>query len=257
MKVFEKLQNKFQHIFMLNLSTRGDRRHKMIQQLFDFGLPNNFRQSDLDIRTTVPFKKYNTIMMHVLNQNKLGRLTKPNEYDCTHNHYSMIKQAYDQGYQYCLVLEDDILFIEDQKLWEKYLDNIPEDFDILQFGGFTADKLVVEEVLNHKDEYWVKHPHVGVWTTAMYALSRKGMEYYLEFIDKFLWVADGPLYRAPIDNPELNTYICTIPLVIQEDKDVNPSDIRDKQNDNIDYNTQNMYELYKSSYEYWHEKFSE
>ena len=254
MKVFEKLQNKFQLIFMLNLSTRGDRRHKMIQQLFDFGLPNNFRQSDLDIRTTVPFKRYNTIMMHVLNQNKLGRLTKPNEYDCTHNHYSMIKQAYDQGCQYCLIMEDDILFIKDEKLWEKYLDNIPGDFDILQFGGFTADKLVVEEVLNHKDEYWVKHPHVGIWTTAMYALSRKGMEYYLEFIDKFFWVADGPLYRAPMDNPELNTYICTIPLVIQEDKDGNPSDIRDKQNDNIDYNTQNMYELYKSSYEYWHEK---
>ena len=257
MKVFEKLQKKFQHIFMLNLSTREDRRHKMIQQLFDFGLPNNFRQSDLDIRTTVPFKKYNTIMMHVLNQNKLGRLTKPNEYDCTHNHYSMVKQAYDQGCQYCLIMEDDILFIKDEKLWEKYLDNIPGDFDILQFGGFTADKLVVEEVLNHKDDYWVKHPNVPIWNASMYALSRKGMEYYLKFIDKFLWVADGPLYRAPIDNPELNTYICTIPLVIQEDKDVNPSDIRDKQNDNIDYNTQNMYELYKSSYEYWHEKFSE
>lgn len=256
MKVFEKLQKKFQHIFMLNLSTRGDRRQKMIQQLFDFGLPNNFRQSDLDIRTTVPFKKYNTIMMHVLNQNKLGRLTKPNEYDCTHNHYSMVKQAYDQGYQYCLVLEDDILFIEDKKLWEKYLDNIPNDFDILQFGGFTTDNRVVEEVLNHKDEYWVKHPNVPIWNASMYALSRKGMEYYLEFIDKFFWVADGPLYRAPIDNPELNTYICTIPLVIQEDKDINPSDIRDKQNDNIDYNTQNMYELCKSSHEYWHEKYS-
>ena len=66
MKVFEKLQNKFQHIFMLNLSTRGDRRHKMIQQLFDFGLPNNFRQSDLDIRTTVLFKKYNTV--HIIFQ---------------------------------------------------------------------------------------------------------------------------------------------------------------------------------------------
>lgn len=257
MKVFEKLQNKFQHIFMLNLSTRGDRRYKMIQQLFDFGLPNNFRQSDLDIRTTVLFKRYNTIMMHVLNQNNWGRLTKPNEYDCTHNHYSMIKQAYDQGYQYCLIMEDDILFIKDEKLWEKYLDNIPGDFDILQFGGFTTDKRVVKDVLNHKDEYWVKHPKVPIWNASMYALSRKGMEYYLKFIDKFLWVADGPLYRAPIDNPELNTYICTIPLVIQEDKDVNPSDIRDKQNDNIDYNTQNMFELYKSSYEYWHEKFSE
>ena len=116
---------------------------------------------------------------------------------------------------------------------------------------------MIEEVLNHKDEYWVKHPNVSIWNASMYALSRKGMEYSLRFIDKFFWVADGPLYRAPMDNPELNTYICTIPLVIQEDKDVNPSDIRDKQNDDIDYNTQNMYELYKSSHEYWHEKFSE
>ena len=49
MKVFEKLQKKFQHIFMLNLSTRGDRRYKMIQQLFDFGLPTKFRQSQAKI----------------------------------------------------------------------------------------------------------------------------------------------------------------------------------------------------------------
>ena len=99
MNIFETLQDKFQHVFMLNLSTRKDRKDLMIKQLRDFGLLELYTQDELDIRTTVPFLKYNKIMMHVLNQNKLGRLTKPNEYDCTHNHYSMIKQAYDQGYE--------------------------------------------------------------------------------------------------------------------------------------------------------------
>lgn len=252
MNIFYKLQDKFKHIFLLNLSTRKDRRDLMINQLHHFGLLDLYTQDELDIRTTVPFLKYNKIMMHVLNQNKLGRLTKPNEYDCTHNHYSMVKQAYDQGYEYCLIMEDDIRFLDmnDGEIWESYLNNIPDDFDILQFGGFTTDP----KIKNYMDEraHWVKHPDVPVWNASMYALSRKGMKYYIDFIDKFFWVADGPLYRAPIDRPDLNTYICTLPLVIQEDKNIDHSDIRDKQNDNIDYNTQNMYEYNINKNHYWH-----
>ena len=250
MNIFETLQEKFQHIFLLNLSTRMDRRDLMIKQLRDFGLLELYTQEELDIRTTVPFLKYNKIMMHVLNQNKLGRLTRPNEYDCTHNHYSMVKQAYDQGYDYCLIMEDDIRFYLGKEEWRLYLEHIPEDFDILQFGGFTADPRIKDYM--DESKWWVKHPTVPVWNASMYALSRKGMEYYLEFIDKFFWVADGPLYRAPMDKPELNTYICTMPLVIQEDKNVDPSDIRDKQTDTIDYNTQNMYEYKICRGNFWH-----
>ena len=251
MNIYYTLLSKFQHIFMLNLSTRKDRRDLMLKQLRDFGLLEDlYTQEELDIRTTVPFLKYNKVMMYVLNQNKLGKLTKPNEYDCTHNHYSMIKQAYDQGYEYCLVMEDDIRFLKDHVAWEEFLKNIPEDFDILQFGGFTADPRIKDYM--DESKWWIKHPGIGLWTTSMYALSRKGMEYYLDFIDKFLWVADGPLYRAPIDKPELNTYIPSIPLVIQEDKNIDPSDIRDKQNDDIDYNTQNVYEYKVIRNNYWH-----
>lgn len=248
--LFYTLEEKFKHIFLLNLSTRTDRREIMIKQLKDFGLLELYTQNELDIRTTVPFIKYNKIMMHVLNQNKLGKLTKPNEYDCTHNHYSMIKQAYDQGYEYCLIMEDDIRFLKDKVAWEEYLKNVPEDFDILQFGGFTADPNI-NKYTNTNIRYWVKHPDVPVWNASMYALSRRGMEYYLDFIDKFFWVADGPLYRAPIDRPDLNTYISDIPLVIQEDKNIDHSDIRNKQNDNIDYNTQNAYEYKVIRNNYW------
>lgn len=252
MSVFEQLQNKFKKIFLLNLTTRKDRLDTMFDQLFYFGLPEDYQQANLDIKFTVPFLKYNKIMMYVLNQNKLGKLTKPNEVDCTHNHYAMVKQAYDHGYEYCLIMEDDIRFYLGKEEWRLYLEHIPEDFDILQFGGFTADPKIKDYL--DLSKWWVKHPTVPVWNASMYALSRKGMEYYLDFIDKFFWVADGPLYRAPIDKPELNTYICTMPLVIQEDKNVDPSDIRDKQNDNIDYNTQNMYEYKVNRGNYWNKK---
>lgn len=250
MNIFETLQEKFKHIFLLNLSTRMDRRDLMIKQLRDFGLLELYTQDELDIRTTVPFLKYNKIMMHVLNQNNLGRLTKPNEYDCTHNHYSMVKQAYDQGYEYCLIMEDDIRFLNNKNLWENYLKNIPDNFDILQFGGFTVDPRI--KTYMDETKYWIKHNNVPVWNASMYALSRKGMEYYINFINNFFWVADGPLYKAPIDKPDLNTYISTIPLVIQEDKNVDHSDIRNNQNDNIDYNNQNMYEYNIDRNNYWH-----
>lgn len=252
MNIFNELKNKFKHVFMLNLSTRTDRRDIMITQLKDFGLSDNFRQTDLDIRYTTPFGKYNKIIMMVMNQNKFGRFTKPNEVDCTRNHYAMVKQAYDHGYEYCLILEDDIRFLKDNTVWESFLKNVPNDFDILQFGCFTADPNIKKYM--DASKWWVKHPDIGLWTTSMYALSRKGMEYFINFFDKFLWVADGPLYRAPLDRTDLNTYICTIPLVIQEDKNIDPSDIRDEINDTIDYNTQNMYEYNVIRDNYWNLK---
>ena len=76
----------------------------------------------------------------------------------------------------------------------------------------------------------------------MYALSRRGMEFYIAFMNKFFWVADGPLYKAPLNHSLIKSYISTIPLVIQADKKEISSDIRNEKNDKIDYNTQNVYE---------------
>ena len=69
------------------------------------------------------------------------------------------------------------------------------------------------------------------------------MEYFLAFMDGVsFWVADGPLYKAPLNDKIINVYLSNIPLVIQADKNAMPSDIRDKQSDTIDYNNQNLYE---------------
>ena len=224
---------------ILTLSNRKDRRDFIEKQLDTLGLPLG---SFLTYHYTTPFP-YNPLISNAFNSSGKGRFTKPNEYDCARSHYSIIKTCYDLGYNNCLILEDDIRFLKDTKEFIYFINKIPNDYDVLQFGGFTTDRNAIE-ILNKYDngEYWVKHPNIYLWNASMYALSRKGMLYYIEFMNKFFTVADMPLYKAPLNYKIINAYISTKPLVIQADKNIISSDIRSKENDNIDYNTMNVYE---------------
>jgi hypothetical protein len=147
--------------------------------------------------------------------------------------------------------------LKDVEMWMMYLGNIPEDFDVLQGGGFTVDKRILEYMkaaddIVGSDAYWFKHKHVGLWNASFYALSRKGMEFYLTFMDKIrFWVADGPLYKAPLSDNLINTYASRIPLTIQASKETVASDIRNSDNDKIDYDNQNEYERDVVSDEYF------
>lgn len=235
--------DRFSHIFLLTLSNRADRTSAALRQLSYIG--NGV--CSLSVQYATPFP-YNNIIIDAFNKSGKGRFTKPNEYDCSRNHYSMIKQAYDLGWDEILIIEDDLQFIKDPSIWDTYLAAIPKDYDIIQFGGFTADPKIIKYLT--AEDLWFKHKDVGVWTTSMYALSRKGMSFYLAFMDKIFWVADGPLYKAPLNDKLINTYLCKMPLVIQADKNTVLSDIRSEETDDIDYNNQNLYEKFVNKSQY-------
>lgn len=237
------LQKHFAQVYILTLSHRKDRQEIITSQFPSLGLPEP---------DTTPFIRWfyatsfphNDIIANAFNASRKGRFTKPAEYDCARNHYSMIKICRDIFPEdvHILILEDDILFCKDSQLLISYIENLPEDYDIAQFGGFTADPRISQYTSN-ASTHWVKHKHVGIWTTSAYALSRKGMEFYLTFMDKIcFWVADGPLYKAPLSDTLINTYVAREPLVIQASKHAVSSDIRTEENDTIDYDNQNMYE---------------
>lgn len=237
MSIYTKLTIKAQAAYVLTLSHRIDRQEHIKKELFAIG--RTIPDSWLNFYYATSFP-YNDIIMNAINMSNKGRFTKPNEYDCARNHYSIVKTAYDLGYKSVLIMEDDIMFNKDEEYVINTLNNIPDDYDILQFGGFTTDP----KILNVLDMpgYWYKNTDIGIWNCSMYMLSRKGMEYYLAFMNKFLWVADGPLYKAPLNNKIINSYIATTPIVIQYDKNILSSDIRNVENDSIDYNNQNLYE---------------
>ena len=239
MTLYDVLQQKFDIAKILTLSHRKDRRDMIEKQLQILGIPLG---GFLDYHYTTSFP-FNDIIMNAFNRTNRGKFTKPNEYDCARSHYSIVKTCYDLGYKHCLIIEDDVKFLKDSSIFMYFLNKIPDDYDILQFGGFTVDKnatKILDEYINGK--YWVQHPNIFLWNASMYALSRKGMQYYIEFMNKVFTVADMPLYKAPLNKSIINAYICTLPLVIQANKNEIYSDIRNKDNDSINYETDNMYE---------------
>ena len=252
--IMEKLQDilkeKFDICYVLNLSDRKDRRNNMETQFKEMNFDNINESTWLRYHYTTKFP-YNGLIASAFNESGKGRFTKANEYDCARNHYAIVKECYDRGFSNILVMEDDIKFLKDNQTFCNYLNNtfltfihnIPVDYDILQFGGFTTDPRAKNILEKYDDNiYWTTHKDVALWNASMYALSRKGMQYYIAFMDKFFWVADGPLYKAPINDKIINSYISTIPLVIQADKKEILSDIRNDKNDRIDYKNDNVYE---------------
>lgn len=253
--LYQTLRERFDRIYVLTLSNRADRRTLIEKQFRELGLPLPDADSTGFIRYhyATPFP-YNALIADAFNKSGRGQFTKPNEYDCSRNHYSIVKICYDLGFKNCLILEDDILLLRNSRntfILSKYINMMPEDYDICQMGGFTADPRILK-YLNNNKVHWFKHPDVGLWNASAYALSRRGMEFYLTFMDKIkFWVADGPLYKAPLSDKIINTYASDVPLAIQADKQRLASDIRDESNDSIDYNTQNKYEEYVNLEDYF------
>lgn len=256
-KLLDTLKEKFDIIYVLSLVNRNDRREMMERQFDAMGLPRPDTTPFIRYYYATPFP-FNNIIAEAFVKSNVGMFTKPNEYDCSRNHYAMVKICQGLGYKHCLIMEDDLLFRKNTDEIIEYLNNIPSDYDIIQFGGFTADKKIHDYIKNPSENaYWTKHKDVGVWNASMYALSRKGMSYYLTFMDKIkFWVADGPTYKAPLNDSIINTYLSTQPIVIQADKDVVASDIRDEKNDSIDYNTQNEYERDINKNEYFAQTYN-
>jgi len=242
-----KLTEKFKHIYVLTLSSRPDRYEHIKNQLECMGIGID----EVTVHYATPFP-YNDIIAETFNKTGKGKFSKPNEYDCARNHYGIVREAFDRGFENVLILEDDIEFLNNDVEWNRALTTIPSDFDIIQFGGFAYQPEVKKYVTKYNVNY-VKHRDVGIWNCSMYALSRRGMEFYLAFMNKFFWVADGPLYKAPINDKIVNTYITTVPMVIQADKNRITSDIRNAENDSIDYNNDNQYECMIKPSEYFGE----
>ena len=127
--------------------------------------------------------------------------------NCTLNHYTVIKQAYDANVKSILVFEDDVTFdIENINKINEVMNNIPKNYNILRFEWVKEYNGYVRK---NERGYFIK-TNKPSWGTQCYALDRKGMEYYLKYIDNMLSVADMPLYESYIYH--LNQYYCNIEI---------------------------------------------
>lgn len=233
------LYNYFDKVIILSLIKDKEKRLNMENQCMDI-----FKQK-YPYHDAVIFP-HNSSIMQGFNTLGTGRFRKANEIGCAMEHYRIIKKAYESGLKNIFVMEDDIAFIKDIDYMKRCLDNTPDNWDILMMSSYIGlrtdkdiDLLKESESVN---DYWFV-PFWPGWCTACYALSRKGMQYYLKSQDKFFQVADMPLYNALYfkDNKKLvNTYFTKKPLAIQKDL-LYSSDIRNRE-EIIEKKKWNLYE---------------
>lgn len=224
-----KLSDYVDKVYIINLLSRKDRRHFMIEQLKELGFYDDLMlRNKLEIVDAVKFPGFNYEVLNAFNKQNNSKIGTTGLYFCATEHYRILKRALYYGYEKILILEDDACFYKDADKLFDALDSAPSDFNILHIEGYYCpDGLFPTEndwlsiLSNDVDSAkWLPHKDFRLWATAALFYSKSGMEEIVREQEKLFSGADTPTFFA-----EKNCYFYTYPIVVQENKDVMLSDI--------------------------------
>jgi GR25 family glycosyltransferase involved in LPS biosynthesis len=116
------LKKYFDQVFCINLDKRKDRWTETVRELKKWDLFNGVNRF---IGIDGSELTYDKTKFRV-NSGELGLLK---------THIKLLQIAKTKKYKNILILEDDIEFTEEIKNLEKYMSQVPSDWDILYFGG--------------------------------------------------------------------------------------------------------------------------
>ena len=210
-----KLNYIFDKIYVIHCAENIERMNNINYQIKTSNI-------DLEIFWTC-YHPHSYICANALTLANKGRaFENASEFNLTRNFYNIIKTSYLRGFNHILIFEDDFSLLKSDIL-DEYLNYIPEDFDIIQFSLlFKKDMYDVNKLIQEydNDKYFIKAPF-GAWSNNGLALSRNGMKYFIDKIDKEFLAADYvafesankyDLFGKTIPS-NLNHYFPTIPLV--------------------------------------------
>jgi GR25 family glycosyltransferase involved in LPS biosynthesis len=115
-----RLDKYFDKIYCINLDRRKDRWEETEKELKKWGLIDQVERYSAVDGNKINNNPYN------VNNGELGLIE---------THLSIIKDSKKNGYKNILLLEDDIEFTEEINKVESYFSSLPENWDILWFGG--------------------------------------------------------------------------------------------------------------------------
>jgi hypothetical protein len=207
----------FDEVYLLNLCERPDKYKDMRQRIDYMGWDiKDFRVVKHPISEEIINSK-----SHIENLD----IWFAGEFNCAREEYTIIKSAYLRGLNSVGIIEDDCSFYKDISLWEEYMNNLPDDWDILRInclrGGYE------EYYCNLSDStYWVKQEN-AIYGTGFYILNRNGMKYMIDSIDKKFQAIDMPLFNIyDLKTSNINVYIPKLELSLCLEDSFN-SDIRE------------------------------
>jgi GR25 family glycosyltransferase involved in LPS biosynthesis len=192
--------NVFEHIFVINLDRRKDRWEFITEQLKSVGIDAE-RVSGVDGDLLDPDPKIGNGWNH---KGQAG---------CVLSHRKVISLAKERGYKNILVIEDDNVFGKNfNELFERYWKQVPQDWDLLYFGGSHLGALKPVNV------------NIGrctkSFTTNMYAMKNTLFDTVLNLIpdnDKDLEMPIDVYFSLIQERPEkFNCYVFKPHLVWQD-----------------------------------------
>lgn len=143
-----------------------------------------------------------------------------NEAACTLSHLKAIKQAYDEGRDIVIVIEDDVNITKEfMENWKQYIAQAPRDWKVLQMTTNNND--INKQELHKVHDYWINW-EPSHWATISYVINREGMKEVLghtfkrddslngigdrwEFDEPNIMVADEVIYYL-VQNSYTSTY---------------------------------------------------
>lgn len=162
-----KITEFFNKTFCVNLERRSDRWDECLSEFDKYGITNVDRFIAVD-GTTLP-------------QKKSGFVT-PSRLALVLTNVKILEEAIQENYDSILILEDDIEFTDEINNISEYFKFLPEDWDMLYFGGnhnqhtgVTPPKIINEKVckLHH------------TFSTHCVAINKKSFNTILERLKKY------------------------------------------------------------------------
>ena len=136
-----KLNDYFSKIYCINMDKSVDRWKSCVEQFENFGLDVE-RFSGIEV-----------------NHSKNGLL--PGEIGVMKTNYEIIKLSKELGLDNVLILEDDFLFVDDfNDKFDSYINQIPDNWDFLYFGGNHEQNLIkIDENVSKMTYSFALHTH--------------------------------------------------------------------------------------------------
>jgi GR25 family glycosyltransferase involved in LPS biosynthesis len=94
------------------------------------------------------------------------------------SHYKIWEKIINQNLDNVLVIEDDIYTDVDVEVFNKYINSIPNDYDIGMLSWFNLwfDPLKNQNKNIIINDYWIQYNSINVFSTGCYLISKKGAE---------------------------------------------------------------------------------
>ena len=127
-------------------------------------------------------------------------------FDCALNHYNIIKSSYKRGLKHILIFEDDINFVVNKDIFNRIIQNMPNDYDIIKFYNVQDEEKY--ELTNEENIKYIKDIQKDdlLHSCIMVAYSNKGMKKYIDMIEENGIAACDIYYKNINIENDINIY---------------------------------------------------